>query len=182
MIEVEGLSKRFKTKQALADVTFTAKDGKVTGFLVCLRGTGRTSELPSDERSGPHRRQSGDHRPGACAGNHHGQRIRRRTLHQIHPRGHPRSSQTSRNFRQRIRSNRDPRRPQARQSPARHVLRHQIHRRSIVRACRRHARPVHPWPRRHGAHRRPMADHSGHADRLPHSHRSYRCSPSDSAA
>ncbi|KAA8828516.1 ATP-binding cassette domain-containing protein [Bifidobacterium myosotis] len=33
MIEIEGLSKRFKTKQALNDVTFTAEDGKVTGFL-----------------------------------------------------------------------------------------------------------------------------------------------------
>ena len=33
MIEVEELSKRFKTKQALSNVTFTAEDGKVTGFL-----------------------------------------------------------------------------------------------------------------------------------------------------
>ncbi|NMM99018.1 ATP-binding cassette domain-containing protein [Bifidobacterium olomucense] len=33
MIEVEGLSKRFKSKQALSNVTFTAEDGKVTGFL-----------------------------------------------------------------------------------------------------------------------------------------------------
>ncbi|KFI92747.1 ATP-binding protein of ABC transporter system [Bifidobacterium saguini DSM 23967] len=33
MIEVEGLSKRFKSKQALNNVTFTAADGKVTGFL-----------------------------------------------------------------------------------------------------------------------------------------------------
>ncbi|MBT1164056.1 ATP-binding cassette domain-containing protein [Bifidobacterium felsineum] len=33
MIEVEGLSKRFKSKQALNNVTFTAEDGKVTGFL-----------------------------------------------------------------------------------------------------------------------------------------------------
>lgn len=33
MIEIEGLSKRFKTKQALSNVTFTAEDGKVTGFL-----------------------------------------------------------------------------------------------------------------------------------------------------
>lgn len=33
MIEVEELSKRFKTKQALDGVSFTAEDGKVTGFL-----------------------------------------------------------------------------------------------------------------------------------------------------
>ncbi|PJM78954.1 ATP-binding cassette domain-containing protein [Bifidobacterium scaligerum] len=33
MIEVEGLSKRFKSKQALSNVAFTAEDGKVTGFL-----------------------------------------------------------------------------------------------------------------------------------------------------
>lgn len=33
MIEVEGLSKRFGAKQALSGVTFTAEDGKVTGFL-----------------------------------------------------------------------------------------------------------------------------------------------------
>lgn len=173
MIEVEGLSKRFKTKQALADVTFTAKGGKVTGFLVSshlmsevaltadnlvIIGQGHVLETTT---------------VSAFVAEHSIKSIRVVT---------PRSSQTSRNFRQRIRSNRDPRRPQARQSPARHVLRHQIHRRSIVRACRRHARPVHPWPRRHGAHRRPMANHSGHADRLPHSHRSYRCSPSDSAA
>lgn len=32
MIEVEELSKRFKTKQALDGVSFTAEDGKVTGF------------------------------------------------------------------------------------------------------------------------------------------------------
>ncbi len=33
MIEVKGLSKRFGAKQALNDVSFTAQDGKVTGFL-----------------------------------------------------------------------------------------------------------------------------------------------------
>jgi len=33
VIEVEELSKRFKTKQALDGVSFTAEDGKVTGFL-----------------------------------------------------------------------------------------------------------------------------------------------------
>ena len=33
MIEVEKLSKRLKTKQALDGVSFTAEDGKVTGFL-----------------------------------------------------------------------------------------------------------------------------------------------------
>lgn len=33
MIEIEGLSKRFGTKQALSDVSFVARNGKVTGFL-----------------------------------------------------------------------------------------------------------------------------------------------------
>lgn len=33
MIEIEGLSKRFGTKPVLSNVTFTAEDGKVTGFL-----------------------------------------------------------------------------------------------------------------------------------------------------
>ena len=33
MIEIEGLSKRFGAKPVLDHVSFTAEDGKVTGFL-----------------------------------------------------------------------------------------------------------------------------------------------------
>lgn len=33
MIEIEGLSKRFGAKSVLDHVSFTAEDGKVTGFL-----------------------------------------------------------------------------------------------------------------------------------------------------
>ncbi len=53
MIEVEELSKRFKTKQALDGVSFTAEDGKVTGFLG-PNGAGKSTlcVLRSDSSAG----------------------------------------------------------------------------------------------------------------------------------
>ena len=47
MIEVEELSKRFKTKQALDGVSFTAEDGKVTGFLG-PNGAGKSTTMRAD--------------------------------------------------------------------------------------------------------------------------------------
>ncbi|EFA22117.1 ABC transporter ATP-binding protein [Bifidobacterium gallicum] len=44
MIEINHISKRFGTKQALNDVTFTAADGRVTGFLG-PNGSGKSTTM-----------------------------------------------------------------------------------------------------------------------------------------
>ena len=48
MIEIEGLSKRFGAKPVLDHVSFTAEDGKVTGFLG-PNGAGKSTTIRVDE-------------------------------------------------------------------------------------------------------------------------------------